>query len=58
MDIWSTSLNKQSLITLTTDDGSARRSAVLHVQRIKGSHSGAAICQMIEAMGNGYIENI
>ena len=53
MDIWSTSLNKQSLITLTTDDDSARRSAVLHVQRIKGSHSGAAICQMIETMGDG-----
>ena len=53
MDIWSTSLNKQSLITLSTHwiyDSSARRSAVLHVQRIEGSHSGAAICQMIETI--------
>ena len=57
MDIWSTSLNKQSLITLSThwiDDISARRSAVLHVQRIAGSHSGAAICQMIETMIGGW----
>ena len=52
-DIWSTSLNNQSLISLTAhwiDDSCARRSAVLHVQRIEGSHNGAAICQMIETM--------
>ena len=57
MDIWSTSLNNQSLISLTAhwiDDSCARRSAVLHVQRIEGSHSGAAICQMIETMIDGW----
>ena len=27
---------------------------MLHVQRIKGSHSGAAICQMIETMVDGW----
>ena len=57
MDIWSTSLNNQSLISLPAhwiDDSCARRSAVLHVQRIEGSHSGATICQMIETMINGW----
>ena len=56
-DIWSTSLNNQSLISLTThwiDDSCARRSAVLHVRRIEGSHSGAATCQMIEIMIDGW----
>ena len=53
LDIWSTSLNNQSLISLTAHwiyDSCARRCAVLHVQRIEGSHNGAAICQMIETM--------
>ena len=53
MDTWSTSLNNQSLISLTghwIDDSCTRRSAVLHVQRMEGSHNGAAICQMIETM--------
>ena len=57
MDIWSTSLNNQSLISLTPhwiDDSCARRSAVLHVQRIEVSHSGAVICQMIETMIDGW----
>ena len=52
-DIWSTSLNNQSLISLTAhwiDNSCARRSDVLHVQRIKESHSGTAICQMIETI--------
>ena len=53
MDIWSTSLNNKSLISLTThwiDDSCARKSAVLHIQRIEGSHSGASISQMTETM--------
>ena len=53
MDIWSTSLHNQSLITLAIyyiDDCCARMSAVLYAQRIVGSHSGAASCQMIETM--------
>ena len=53
MDIWSTSLNNQSLIILTAhwiDDNCARRSAVLHVLRIERLHTSAAICQMIETM--------
>ena len=57
MDIRSTSLNNESLITPTThwiDDSCARRSSVLHIQRIAGSHSGAAICQMIETMIDGW----
>ena len=52
-DIWSTSLNNQSLMSLTThwiEDSCARQSAVLNVNKIEGSHSGAAICQMIETM--------
>ena len=57
MDIWSTSLNNQSLISHTThwiDDSCGRRSAVLHVQRIEGSHSSTAICQMTLTMIDGW----
>lgn len=48
-------LSNQSLISLTViDESFARRLAVLHVQKIKGSHSGAAIYQMIEKMIDGW----
>ena len=36
------------------DESYARRSAILHVQKMEGSHSGAAICQMIEKMIDGW----
>ena len=39
-----------SLTTHWIDDSCARQSAVLCVNKIEGSHSGAAICQMIETM--------
>ena len=39
-----------SLTTHWIDDSCARQSAVLNVNKIEGSHSGAAICQMIETM--------
>jgi len=56
-DTWSTSLNNHSLISLTVhwiDESYARRSAILHVHKMEGSHSGAAICQMIEKMVDGW----
>ena len=43
-----------SLTTHWIDDSCARQSAVLNVNKIEGSHSGAAICQMIETMIDGW----
>ena len=34
-----------------------RLSAVLHAQKIEGSHSGIAICHMLEAMLDTYMEH-
>ena len=52
-DIWSTSLSNESLISMTPHwigDEFKRMSAVLHAQKIEGSHTGAAICQALESM--------
>ena len=52
-DIWSTSLTNQSLISLTghwIQDGFLRKSAVLHVKQLEGSHTGEKICESIESM--------
>ena len=47
-DVWSTSLTNQSLISLTAhwlEDSFVRKSAVLHVKHLDGSHSGEKICE-------------
>ena len=52
-DVWSTSLTNQSLISLTAhwlEDSFVRKSAVLHVKHLNGSHSGKKICESIESM--------
>ena len=52
-DIWSTSLSNESLISMTAHwigDEFKRTSAVLHAQKIEGSHTGVAICQALESM--------
>ena len=52
-DIWSTSLTNESIISMTAhwvNESFNRLSAVLHAQKIEGSHSGIAICHMLEAM--------
>ena len=52
-DIWSTSLSNESLISMTAHwigDKFKRMSAVLHAQKIEGSHTGVAICQALESM--------
>ena len=52
-DIWSTSLTNQSLISLTAhwiENSFVRKSAVLNVKHLEGSHSGENICESIESM--------
>ena len=52
-NIWSTSLSNESLISMTAHwigDEFKRTSAVLHAQKIEGSHTGVAICQALESM--------
>ena len=52
-DIWSANLTNESLISMTAhwvNESFNRLSAVLHAQKIEGSHSGIAICHMLEAM--------
>ena len=52
-DIWSTNLLNESLISMTAHwiGGEFKRtSAVLHAQKIKGSHTGIAICRILESM--------
>ena len=52
-DIWSSSLSNESLISMTAHwigDEFKRMSAVLHCQKIEGSHTGVAICQALESM--------
>ena len=52
-DIWSTSLTNQSLISLTghwIEDDFLRKSAVLQVKQLEGSHTGETICKSIESM--------
>ena len=52
-DIWSTSLSNESLISLTAywiGDEFQRVSAVLHVQKMEGSHTGVPICHTLESM--------
>ena len=49
-DIWSTSLSNESLISLTAHwigDEFQRVSAVLHVQKMEGSHTGVPICHAL-----------
>ena len=52
-DIWSTSLSNESLISLTAHwigDEFQCVSAVLHVQKMEGSHTGVSICHTLESM--------
>ena len=52
-DIWSASLANDSLISMTAhwvNESFNRLSAVLHAQKIEGSHSCIAICHMLEAV--------
>ena len=52
-DIWSTSLSNESLISLTAHwigDEFQHVSAVLHVQKMEGSHTGVSICHTLESM--------
>ena len=48
-DIWSTSLSNES-ISMTIGGEFKHTSAVLHAQKIEGSHTGVAICQALESM--------
>ena len=52
-DIWSTGLSNESLISMTAywiGNEFKCTSAVLHAQKIEGSHTGVAICQALESM--------
>ena len=52
-DIWSTSLSNESLISMTAhwiSNEFERTSAVLHAQKMEGSHTGVAICRALESM--------
>ena len=52
-DIWSTSLSNESLISITAHwigDEFKCMSAVLHAQKVEGSHTGVAVCQALESM--------
>jgi len=58
-DIWSISLTNQSLISLTAywiENSFIRKSAVLHVKRLEGSHSGENICK--SRVNDQILENI
>ena len=52
IDIWSTSLTNELLISMTAHrigNEFKRPSAVLHSKNMEGSHTGVAICQALES---------